>query len=277
MGNALRFLYHNCCKPTASGDSDPYSVPPHGVSASTVGVSALAHDLLHFESTSQVPAGLAKHVVSSKKAQANWYRKLLEAWKEANPPPRTHEEAASLVITTLKGHQKADVQVDAKAIPDGDTITVYVSTANPRESSCLPGDVKAAAVQRAKARAERNYPKADALQKKIVDAGYRVLTVQNEDVLARKYRIRLRGVDAPESSMPYGKEAKEELVKLVQGKCLRVLIYDQDRYGRCVGDIYCNGLFIQWEKQARAKRVGLWASKNPQEPWEYRKNKRGGR
>ncbi|CAN1812199.1 Staphylococcal-like nuclease CAN2 [Linum perenne] len=314
MGNALRFLYHNCCKPTASGDSDPYAVSPHGVSASTVGVSALAHDLLHFESTSQVPAGLAKHVVSSKKAQANWYRKLLEAWKEANPPPRTHEEAASLVITTLKGHQKADVQgllafyglsiphtpaqvnnggpaslpagvkyelhtlpVDAKAIPDGDTITVYVSTANPRESSCLPGDVQAAAVQRAKARAERNYPKADALQKQIVDAGYRALTVHNEDVLARKYRIRLRGVDAPESSMPYGKEAKEELVKLIQGKCLRVLIYDQDRYGRCVGDIYCNGLFIQWEKQARAKRVGLWASKNPQEPWEFRKNKRGGR
>lgn len=45
--------------------------------------------------------------------------------------------------------------------------------------------------------------------------------------------------------MPYGKEAKEELVKLVQGKCLRVLVYDEDRYGRCVGDIYCNGKFVQ--------------------------------
>lgn len=54
-----------------------------------------------------------------------------------------------------------------------------------------------------------------------------------------------RGIDSPESSMPYGKEAKEELVKLVQGKCLRVLVYDQDRYGRCVGDIYCNGKFVQ--------------------------------
>lgn len=45
--------------------------------------------------------------------------------------------------------------------------------------------------------------------------------------------------------MPFGKEAKDELAKLVQGKCLRVLVYDQDRYGRCVGDIYCNGIFVQ--------------------------------
>ena len=52
MGNALRFLYGHCCKPEAAGDSD--SLGPHGVSAATVGVSALAHDLFHFEITSQV-------------------------------------------------------------------------------------------------------------------------------------------------------------------------------------------------------------------------------
>lgn len=69
--------------------------------------------------------------------------------------------------------------------------------------------------------------------------------IQNEEVLARKYRIRLRGIDAPESSMPYGKEAKQELTNIVQGKCLRILIYTEDRYGRCVGDVYCNGIFVQ--------------------------------
>ena len=45
--------------------------------------------------------------------------------------------------------------------------------------------------------------------------------------------------------MPYGKEAKEELLKMVVGKSLRVLIFDQDRYGRCVGDVYCNNIFVQ--------------------------------
>lgn len=328
MGNALRFLYGNCCKPTTAG----------GASATTGGVSALVHDIFQYESTSQVPDGLNQHVVSSKKAQANWYKKLLDAWKGAKSPPRTPQDATRFVVQTLKRHQKADVEgllryygfplpqdlddvspgapttslpegakfelqtlpVDVKAIPDGDTITVYVSVTDPRESSCLPKDVQVAAAQRSKARAAKDYTKADALHKKIIDSGYRVIPVQNEEVLARKYRIRLRGIDAPESSMPYGKDAKEELVKLVQGKSLRVLVYDQDRYGRCVGDIYCNGKFIQevllkkglawhysaydhrsqlenWEKEARAKRVGLWASSNPQKPWEYRKDKRENR
>lgn len=334
MGNALRFLYKNCCQPTTTDSQFPGH---HGVSAQTVGVSALAQDLLHFEVTSQVPEGLNKHVVSSKKAQANWYRKLLQTWKEAKPPPKTPEEAARLIIQTLKRHQKADVEglltfyglplphtlvelstgvpsslpdgvkfefhtlpVDVKAVADGDTITVYVRATDPRESSLVPKEVHVAAVQRSKARAERNYPKADALHKKIIDLNYRMINVQNEEVLARKYRIRLRGIDAPESAMPYGKQAKEELAQLVQGKCLRVLVYGDDRYGRCVGDIYCNGIFAQemmlkkglawhytaydhrtelanWEKEARAKRVGLWASSNPEEPWNWRKDRREGR
>ncbi|GAV62456.1 SNase domain-containing protein [Cephalotus follicularis] len=336
MGNALRFLCGQYCKPTTT-DVDSGSPRPHGLSTANVGVSALAHDLFHFEITSQVPEGLSKQVVSSKKAQANWYRKLLEAWREAKPPPKTPEDAARLVIQTLKRHQKADVEgllafyglpllhavvkisagvptslpegvkfelqtlpVDVKAIADGDTITVYVSIDDPRESSCVPREVQMAAVQRSKARAEKNYSKADALHKKITDAGYRVINLQNDEILARKYRIRLRGIDAPESSMPYGKEAKDELIKLVQGKCLKIWVYNEDQYGRCVGDLHCNGMFVQeimlkngcawhytaydkrpelatWEKEARAKRLGLWASSNPEKPWEWRKNRREGR
>ncbi|KAM6583102.1 hypothetical protein CsatB_010104 [Cannabis sativa] len=325
MGNVLRLLYGHCCKPATT-------------TTGSHGVSALTHDIFQFETTSEVPDGLSKHVVSSKKAQANWYGKLSEAWRGANPPPKTAEEATRLVVQTLKRHQKKDVEgllafyglplphtlvevpvgvptstpagvkfelqslpIDAKSIADGDTVTVYVSTTDPRESSCLPRDVQKAADERSKARAVKNYTKADALHKQIVDAGYRVISLQNnEEVLAKKYRIRLRGIDAPESKMPYGKEAKEELAKLVQGKCLRVLVYDQDRYGRCVGDIYSNGVFVQetllkkgfawhysaydqrqelakWENEARAKRVGLWASSNPEKPWDWRKDRREGR
>ncbi|KZV43300.1 hypothetical protein F511_09283 [Dorcoceras hygrometricum] len=333
MGNVLRLLYGQCCKPSADSNAAGY----HGVTAATVGVSALAQDLYHFEITSQVPQGLGKHVVSSKKAQANWYRKLSVAWRETKPPPRTPEEASRLVILTLKGHQKADVEglltfyglplphilveltsvtppsrpqglkfelytlpVDAKAVADGDTINAYVSTTDQRESAVVPREVQVAAVQRAKVRAQKNYDKADELHRKIIDLGYRVILVQNQEVLARKYRIRLRGIDAPEIKMDHGQRAKEELVNIVQGKCLRVLVFDEDRYGRFVADVYCNGIFVQeamlkkglawhykaydqrpeldkWEIEARAKRVGLWASSNPQMPWEWRKNKREGR
>jgi endonuclease YncB( thermonuclease family) len=332
MGNVLRLLYKECCKPSTSDES---SLGYHGVSSTTVGVSALAQDIFNFDITSQVPEGLSKHVVSSKKAQANWYRKLLEAWREAKPPPKTPEDASRLIIQTLKRHQKADVEgllafyglplphnlvqvtagvptslpegvmfemhtlpVDPKAIPDGDTITVYVSTTDPRESSFVPKEVQVAAVKRSKARVQRNYPLADEHHQKIIDAGYRVIHLQqnDEEILARKYRIRFKGIDAPESKMPYGQEAKEELVKLIQGKCLKIFVYDTDQYGRSVGDVYCNGMFIQelmlkkgcawhypaydkrqelatWEKEARAKRVGLWAASNPEKPWDWRRDR----
>ncbi|XP_071706140.1 staphylococcal-like nuclease CAN2 isoform X1 [Rutidosis leptorrhynchoides] len=350
MGNALRFLYGECCsKPTTTGDGaggswvqQQQTHGHHGVSMSTGGVSMLIQDVHNFERTSQVPEGLSKHVVSSKKAQANWYSKLSEALAQLKPPPRSPEEISTFVVNTLKRHKKADVEgllsfyglpisqsnvaqstlevntsqpppvphglkyelntlpVDEKAVADGDTVTVYVSTLNPREAACVPNDVQAAAAERAKARAHKNYTKADALHKQIIDAGYRMLNIQNEEILARKYRIRLRGIDAPESAMPYGKEAKEELSKMVAGFSLRVLIFDEDRYGRCVGDIYCNGVFVQermlkkglvwhygaydkrpelekWEQDARAKRVGLWASAHPEKPWEWRKNRRENR
>ncbi|XP_019158240.1 PREDICTED: staphylococcal-like nuclease CAN2 isoform X1 [Ipomoea nil] len=330
MGNVLRFLCGRCCNPAADSDFPGH----HGATATAAGVSAIAQDIHNFEINSQVPQGLSQHVVSSKKAQANWYKKLSDAWREEKPPPKTPEEASRLVIQILKRHKKADVEgllafyglplphslvehtntappshpqglkfelhtlpVDAKAVADGDTITVYVSTADPRESSSVPKDVQTAAVQRSKARARKNYARADELHKQIIDSGYRVIQVNNEEVLARKYRIRLRGIDAPESKMPYGKEAKEELVKIVQGKCLRVLVFTVDRYGRSVGDIYCNGTFVQevmlkkglawhytaydqrpeldeWEKEARANQIGIWASKNPEMPWQWRKDRR---
>jgi cysteinyl-tRNA synthetase len=60
-------------------------------------------------------------------------------------------------------------------VADGDTITVYVSTADPRESSVVPSNVRAAAVHRSQARSRRNYEEADAFHKQIIDAGYRLV------------------------------------------------------------------------------------------------------
>lgn len=48
------------------------------------------------------------------------------------------------------------------------------------------------------------------------------------------------------------------------------------------GFIYCQwlipgGVDEQWEREAKAARVGLWAVVNPEKPWEYRKDKRDAR
>ena len=48
--------------------------------------------------------------------------------------------------------------------------------------------------------------------------------------------------------MPYGKESKDALLKMVEGKCLTVHVYDTDRYGRSVGDLHVGGVFVQVKK-----------------------------
>ncbi|XLS85026.1 hypothetical protein HN51_035192 [Arachis hypogaea] len=65
--------------------------------------------------------------------------------------------------------------------------------------------------------------------------------------------------------MPYGKDAKNEPTKIVQGKSLRVLVYGEDRYGRCVGDLYYNGIFAQ---EMMLKKEA-WENKQEQSELDY--------
>ncbi|WP_017257546.1 thermonuclease family protein [Pedobacter arcticus] len=108
-------------------------------------------------------------------------------------------------------------------------------------------------------------------------------------------KIRLIGVDAPESRKTgrkeigyYGKEAKEYLKKLLNGKSVKLIsdVDSLDRYGRTLAYVYLedgtfvnaelvkNGyatvmtippnvryadLFVELQKQARQQDKGLWA------------------
>lgn len=116
----------------------------------------------------------------------------------------------------------------------------------------------------------------------------------------RQIKIRLYGIDCPESSQEYGRKAEKFTSSSVFGKNVEVNILDFDEYGRGVGVVhvgattvneallkngyawlytkYCKQSFCgEWkklERQAASKRVGLWAGKNPMPPWEWRKNQR---
>jgi len=112
-------------------------------------------------------------------------------------------------------------------------------------------------------------------------------------------KIRLYGIDAPESRQEGGAEATEALRPL-QGRQVTILDMGTDRYSRTVGLVeykgqsvnlgqvvqgwawhyvkYCQdqpicGEIEKAEAKARAKGIGLWKEKEPTPPWEWRKMK----
>lgn len=112
-------------------------------------------------------------------------------------------------------------------------------------------------------------------------------------------RVRLYGVDAPESGDAFGKVSKRFTSDLVFGRTVRVEAVDRDRYGRTVAKVFLpdgrslgdelvrNG-YAWWFRQyaatdrelerleagARRERKGLWADPNPIPPWESRAARR---
>ncbi|MCI5158954.1 MAG: hypothetical protein D3906_11085 [Candidatus Electrothrix sp. AUS1_2] len=128
---------------------------------------------------------------------------------------------------------------------------------------------------------------------KVLD-GDTLQVTQGKEVI----KIRLYGVDCPESRQKYGHEATEFARKLVLGKKVRVEAVDTDRYGRTVGLVnagrkmlnrelvragyawvypaYCRKQPLcrelsKLEERAKKKKVGLWRAKRPIPPWEWRK------
>lgn len=113
------------------------------------------------------------------------------------------------------------------------------------------------------------------------------------------YRVRLNGIDAPESKQAYGQRSKQSLIALAAQKNVLVISDKQDRYGRYLGTLMNGGLNINaqqvekgmaWayrfhgkatdmkmltiEKIARSSGVGLWADPNPVEPWKWRRSEK---
>ena len=99
----------------------------------------------------------------------------------------------------------------------------------------------------------------------------RVLWVQDGDTVALTasnglwFRVRLWGIDAPESDQPGGQAALTELIRLVGRKQVTVDIKDRDRYGRLVGVI----LYRKRDINLEMLRLG--------QAWHYRRTSAYGR
>ena len=138
----------------------------------------------------------------------------------------------------------------------------------------------------------------------------RVIAVADGDTITvlttteQQIKIRLYGIDCPESKQAFGNRARQATSKAVAGKNVDILPIDEDRYGRTVALVFADGESLNeilvrdgmaWvytayckqeaiceplkelEKTARAQRNGLWADKAPVPPWEWRKESRKNR
>jgi len=128
---------------------------------------------------------------------------------------------------------------------------------------------------------------------------WKVVSVHDGDTLTAvdasntQHKVRLAGIDAPETKQPFGTKARERLAELTLRKVVRVNVHSHDQYGRLVADIEAAGQGVNkrmvadgmaWhyaryskdaglaaaEREARAARRGLWADKAPVPPWEWR-------
>jgi endonuclease YncB( thermonuclease family) len=112
----------------------------------------------------------------------------------------------------------------------------------------------------------------------------------------RQIKVRLEGIDCPESSQDYGERAKQATVDLCFGKEVTVQKTGEDRYGRTLAYVYVGDLCINkqllnlgmaWhykqynkdeelailETKAREKRIGIWSHPNSVAPWVWRHKK----
>lgn len=111
-------------------------------------------------------------------------------------------------------------------------------------------------------------------------------------------RVRLYGIDCPESRQAYGDEATALVRDAVMGKSVEIEVVDVDRYRRVVGVVRVDGVTLQsllleaglawvyprycrdcrdWEgleAGARARSLGLWCDDEPVPPWEWRRERR---
>jgi endonuclease YncB( thermonuclease family) len=130
----------------------------------------------------------------------------------------------------------------------------------------------------------------------------RVIGIADGDTLTvlaadkTQHRIRLHGIDAPETGQDFGSRAKQAAASLAFGKTVKILPRDTDRYGRTVAEVIlpdsrslnCEmvrqgmawwyrpyaphaATLSRLEARARAARVGLWSQPNPVPPWDWRK------
>ena len=117
-------------------------------------------------------------------------------------------------------------------------------------------------------------------------------TVTCLDEAGQQQKVRLAGIDAPESSQDYGRPAREALAGMVFGRTVEVVDAGRDANGAWLGRLFVDGQDVNrqmvatgnaWadpaavdpslaaaQTDAQTSSLGLWSQPNPTPPWNAR-------
>jgi endonuclease YncB( thermonuclease family) len=112
------------------------------------------------------------------------------------------------------------------------------------------------------------------------------------DEAGQQQKVRLAGIDAPESSQDHGRDSREALAGMVFGRTVEVVDAGRDANGAWLGRLSVDGQDVNrqmvatgnaWadpsavdptlaaaQSAAQASRLGLWAQPDPTPPWNAR-------
>ncbi len=111
----------------------------------------------------------------------------------------------------------------------------------------------------------------------------------------RPERVRLVAIDAPELRQAWGRQAREQLVRLCFRQRAELYTLGRDAYRRTLAEVRCTGqdaaqaqvaaglawvstrqparyrALAELQRRAQASRTGLWSQPRPLAPWDYRR------
>lgn len=117
-----------------------------------------------------------------------------------------------------------------------------------------------------------------------------------KDGESEETEVRLYGIDAPEKGQDYAKQSREQLIKLIRNKKVKVVVQATDDYGRQVGKVYVGKTYVNLEMvktglawyyehhaenakdlkkahaKARKEKKGLWKDESPINPKDWRRD-----